>query len=203
MTYTQIKTSETNIKSPMGREPRLSSERVTLIDALDKVIETGAVINGDVAIRVADVDLIYVGLRVFLTSISRAEEMSGKNWKSIGTDYHPSPAPTKKELEYIAKLEQEIRQAEANIPKLIDAKSPKKAEQGIAKLVLTLVELLRRLMEREAARRILKGSLSAIEVNKLGMTFKAIERKIQQLKIIFDIEDEELNLDLGPLGNLM
>ncbi len=207
--HPQIKTPEMSIRSPMGRAPAL--EKVTLIDALDKVLEKGAVINGDVAIRVADVDLIYLGLRVILTSISKAEEMSGKNWRSFGTDYHlhgsagslQGREPTQEELEYLAKLEKEIRRAEANIPKLIDAGSPKKAEQGIAKLVLTLVELLRRLMEKEVMRRMQRGSLSNIEIQKLGMTFKALEKKMQELKTVFGLEDEELNLDLGPLGNLM
>ncbi|MDP1629145.1 MAG: gas vesicle protein, partial [bacterium] len=91
MRHPQIKTSETDIKSPLGRPLKTECERVTLLDALDKVLEKGAVIQGDVAIRVADVDLIYLGLRVILTSISKAEEMSGKNWRSFGTDYHPSP----------------------------------------------------------------------------------------------------------------
>ncbi len=199
--HPSIKTPENWIKTSTGINPK--SERVTLIDALDKVLEKGAVIQGDVAIRVADVDLIYLGLRVILTSISKAEEMSGKNWRSFGTDYHPSREPTKEELAYLAKLETEIRRAEANIPKLIDADSPKKAEQGIAKLVLILVELLRRLMEKEVIRRMQRGSLSNTEIQKLGMTFKAMEKKMQELKIVFGIEDEELNLDLGPLGNLM
>jgi len=199
--HPSIKTPVTDIKSPMGRES--TPERVTLIDALDKVLEKGAVIQGDVAIRVADVDLIYLGLRVVLTSISKAEEMSGKNWRSFGTDYHPSREPTKENLAYLAKLETEIRKAEANIPKLIDAGNPQKAEQGIAKLVLTLVELLRRLMEREAIRRIHRGTLSDTEIQKLGMTFKTLGKKMEELKTVFGIEDEELNLDLGPLGNLM
>lgn len=199
--HPQIKISKTDIKSPIGVDPK--KEKVTLIDALDKVLEKGAVIQGDVAIRVADVDLIYLGLRVILTSISKAEELSGKNWRSFGTDYHPSREPTKEELEYMAKLEQEIRRAEANIPNLIDADNPKKAEQGIAKLVLTLVELLRRLMEREVMRRMQRGSLTNVEIQKLGLTFKALEKKMQELKAVFGLEDEELNLDLGPLGNLM
>jgi len=190
-----IKTSETDIKSPIGIDPK--KERVTLIDALDKVLEKGAVINGDVAIRVADVDLIYLGLRILLCSISKAEELSGKSFSNPGRE------PTKQELEYLAKLEREIRKAEANIPKLINGRNPKETEQGIAKLVLTLVELLRRLMEKEAVRRISRGSLSNIEIQKLGMTFKALEKKIEELKAVFGLQDEELNLDLGPLGNLM
>lgn len=194
-TYPPIKTPRINIKSPM-RKPS-ASEKITLIDALDKVLEKGAVISGDVAIRVADVDLIYLGLRVLLTSVSKAEELSGRNFSDSKRE------PTAEELEYMANLEREIRKAEANIPRLIDANSPQKAEQGIAKLVLILVELLRRLMEKEAIRRIQRQTLSNTEIQKLGMTFKALEKKIQELKIVFGLEDEELNLNLGPLGNLM
>ncbi len=53
-------------------------EKVTLVDVLDKVLEKGAVINGDMVIRVADVDLVFLGLRLILTSVSKAEELSGK-----------------------------------------------------------------------------------------------------------------------------
>lgn len=170
---------------------------MTLIDALDKVLEKGAVVNGEVAIRVADVDLMYLGLRLVLTSISRAEELSGKNFSDNEREARPE------ELEYLAKLEKQIRKAEANIPRLVNIKNPKDAEKGLAKLVLTLIELIRRLMEREALRRIRKGSLADIEVQKLGMTFKALDKKMLELKTVFGLEDEELNLDLGPLGNLL
>jgi len=193
--HPQVKTPEGTLISPYGRDT--SSERVSLIDALDKVLEKGAVINGEVAIRVADIDMIYLGLRIIATSISKAEQISGKNFSDKNRE------PTKEEMDYILKLEQEIKRAEASIPKFIDAKTPQKAEQGLAKLVLTIVELLRRLLEKEAMRRIHKGSLSDAETQKLGLTFKALENKTKELKAVFGIEDEELNLDLGPLGNLM
>jgi hypothetical protein len=179
----------------MGRDT--SRDRVSLIDALDKVLEKGALIQGEVAVRVADVDLIYLGLRIVATSISKAEEMSGKNFSDKKRE------PTKEDLEYIARLEKEIKRAESQISGLIDVETPQKAEQGLAKLVLTLVELVRRLLEREAMRRMYKGSLSDIDIQKLGTTFKALETKTRELKIIFGIEDEELNLELGPLGNLL
>ncbi len=182
---------------PTNERPPYPEERVTLIDALDKVLEKGAVISGEVAIRIADVDLIYLGLRVLLTSISKAEELSGKRFSDR------ERGPTQGELDYLARLNQEIRRAEANIPALIEMDSPKKAEKGLAQLVLTLVELLRRLMEREAMRRMSRGSLAQIEVQKLGMTLKALEKKIEELKAVFGLQDEDLNLDLGPLGNLM
>jgi hypothetical protein len=173
------------------------SDNVTLVDALDKVLEKGAVISGDIVMRVADVDLVFLGLRLILTSISKAEELSGRSFSD------PSREPTSEELEYIRRLQREIRRAEENIPKIIDAKNPREAEKGIATLVLTLVELIRRLMEKEAYRRVRRKTLSPIEVEKLGLSLKAIEKKIREVQAIFGIEDEELNLDLGPLGNLM
>jgi hypothetical protein len=76
-------------------------------------------------------------------------------------------------------------------------------EKGLAQLVMTLVELLRQLMERQALRRMEGGSLSAEEVERLGETFMLLERRMGELKESFGLEDEDLNLDLGPLGQLM
>ena len=173
------------------------NDNVTLVDALDKVLEKGAVINGDIVIRLADVDLVYLGLRLMLTSVSKAEEMSGRSFGD------PEKELTSEDIEYIERLQREIKKIEENIPKIINANSPKETEQGLAKLVLTLVELIRKLMEKEAFRRVKKGSLSSAEIQKLGLSLKAVKKKIEEIKAIFGIEDEELNLDLGPLGNLM
>ena len=76
-------------------------------------------------------------------------------------------------------------------------------EKGLAQLVMTLIELLRQLMERQALRRIDGGSLSADEVERLGETFMLLEQRMEELKEQFGLEDEDLNLDLGPLGRLM
>ena len=173
------------------------NDNVTLIDALDKVLEKGAIINGDIVIRLADVDLVYLGLRLILTSVSKAEEMSGRSFGD------PEKELTSEDIEYIERLQREIKKTEENIPKIINANSPRETEQGLAKLILTLVELIRRLMEKEAFRRVKKGSLSSAEIQKLGLSLKAVKKKIEEIKAIFGIEDEELNLNLGPLGNLM
>jgi len=76
-------------------------------------------------------------------------------------------------------------------------------EKGLAQLVLTLVELLRQLMERQALRRIEGGSLTPDEVERLGETFMLLEQRMEELKETFGLKDEDLNLDLGPLGQLM
>jgi Gas vesicle protein K len=76
-------------------------------------------------------------------------------------------------------------------------------EKGLAQLVLTLIEVVRQLMERQALRRIEGGSLTPDEVERLGETFMLLEQRMEELKDDFGLEDEDLNLDLGPLGKLL
>ncbi|MBI2633270.1 MAG: gas vesicle protein K [Parcubacteria group bacterium] len=172
------------------------SKKVTLIDALDRVIDKGAYVDGELVLRVADIDLVFIGLRLIVTSVSNAERLRAEG--RMGKRANPTP----EDLAQIQKLEKQLKDIEANIPKIIEASDPEKAEQGIAKLVLTLIELIRQLLEREAVRRVDTGMLSDTEVEKLGLTFKALEKKIQEMKAVFGIK-EELNLDLGPLGRLL
>ncbi|MEI6424735.1 MAG: gas vesicle protein K [Lentisphaerota bacterium] len=97
---------------------------------------------------------------------------------------------------------EEIEKIQNALPKRIDA-NPKNVEKGLAKLVLTLIELIRQLMEKQGMRRMESGSLSEEEIEKLGETFMKLENKMKELKEILDLKDENLNLNLGPLGNLM
>ena len=76
-------------------------------------------------------------------------------------------------------------------------------EKGLAQLVLTLIELLRQLMERQALRRIEGGTLDPDEVERLGETFMLLDERMTELREAFDLDEEDLNLDLGPLGRLM
>jgi hypothetical protein len=80
---------------------------------------------------------------------------------------------------------------------------PEGLEKGLAQLVLTVIELLRQLMERQALHRIEGGTLTAEEIERLGQTFIALAQRMDELKQTFGLRDEDLNLDLGPLGNLM
>lgn len=75
--------------------------------------------------------------------------------------------------------------------------------RGLAQLVLTLIELLRQLMERQAIRRVEAGGLSADEIERLGQALMALEQRMDELKEDFGLTTEDLNLDLGPLGRLL
>jgi hypothetical protein len=76
-------------------------------------------------------------------------------------------------------------------------------ERGLVQLVLTVVELLRQLMERQALRRVEQGDLSDEQVERLGATLALLAERMEELKERFDLDDEDLNLDLGPLGPLL
>jgi hypothetical protein len=80
---------------------------------------------------------------------------------------------------------------------------PENVERGLAALVLTIVELLRQLMERQALRRVEAGSLDDETIERLGSTLMALEARMTELKDIFGLDDEDLNIDLGPLGRLL
>lgn len=96
----------------------------------------------------------------------------------------------------------ELRSLEQPLPRHIDA-NPEEVERGLAKLVLTLIELIRQLLEKQAVRRIERGSLTDEETERLGMTFLRLSERMKELQIAFNLEDEDLNLNLGPLGDLM
>ena len=84
----------------------------------------------------------------------------------------------------------------------IDA-DPESVEKGLVTLVLTLVELLRQLMERQALRRVDQGTLTDDQIEKVGSTLMALEARMAELRDHFGLTVEDLNLDLGPLGPLL
>lgn len=101
--------------------------------------------------------------------------------------------------DFAAELERVEKSA---LPRRVNA-DPEGVERGLAKLVLTLIELLRQLLERQAVRRVESGSLSDEEIERLGETFLKLDARMEELKQVFGLEGEELNLNLGPLGDLI
>lgn len=80
--------------------------------------------------------------------------------------------------------------------------NPDNAESGLVKLVLALVELIRKLVEKQAMRRVDGGSLTETEIERLGEALMKLELKMEELKKYFKLTDEDLNINLGPLGDL-
>ena len=114
----------------------------------------------------------------------------------------PTPVEPEVETEHTAEFIAELRRVTDSLPQRIniDAQS---VEQGLAKLVLTLIELIRRLLEKQAVRRMEGGGLTPEQVEELGLALMKLEAKMAELKAQFGLADEDLNLDLGPVGRLI
>lgn len=88
------------------------------------------------------------------------------------------------------------------LPRRINADQAN-VEKDLAKLVLSLVDLVRQLMERQAVRRVDAGSLSEDEVERMGETFLKLDQKMTELRTAFGLEREDLDLSLGPMRDLL
>ena len=109
----------------------------------------------------------------------------------------PYKAPEQLEDE-IAALRQQLETATRGTLNRIDC-NPESIEKGLAKLVLGLIELVRRLLERQAVRRMEGGSLSDEQIEQMGQSLMKLELKINELAANFGLKPEDLNLELGPL----
>ena len=81
--------------------------------------------------------------------------------------------------------------------------NPDEVRRAVAKLVLSLVEFLRKLMERQAIRRMESATLTPEEIEALGLALMQLEETVRELAARFDLSPTDLNLDLGPLGKLI
>jgi Gas vesicle protein K len=80
---------------------------------------------------------------------------------------------------------------------------PETVARDLTCLVLTIIELIRQLMERQALRRVEQGNLSDDQIEAVGLTLMALEQRMDELREHFDLAPEDLNIDLGPLGPLL
>jgi hypothetical protein len=115
--------------------------------------------------------------------------------RRIGPGQEDADAAARQELE--ARL---IDVARA-LPDRINA-DPERVEQGLARLVLTVIEVVRKVLEHQAVRRMDGGGLSDEEIERLGLALLKLDERMGQLKEVFGLSDEDLQIDLGPLGRL-
>ena len=98
-------------------------------------------------------------------------------------------------------LREQLAFTESMIPERIAA-DPEVVENGLARLVLSIIELVRRLLEKQALRRMDAGNLSEEEIERLGSALMKLEEKMGEMKAVFGLSDEDLNLKLGPIKTL-
>jgi Gas vesicle protein K/Gas vesicle protein len=207
-------------------------QQVTLLELLDRLLDKGVVVKGEILLSVADIDLVYLNLGLLLSSVKTVEKAARSSSEAKPVSWHTSIQEEELDADQPRVAGQQLvpsplngeRQAQRKsgsgellasaLPEAIDhgldqlfepraALNPENVEKGLVKLVLTLVELIRKLMEKQAVRRMDEGQLHAGDIEKLGNTFFLLDQKMEQLKKTFGLEHEDLNLDLGPLGELL
>ena len=114
---------------------------------------------------------------------------------------HKWPKGARRPHEAVSDLRRQLQDLNQQALERIDCSS-ETIEQGLAKLVLGLIELLRQLLERQAIRRMEGGSLTDDQIEEMGLALMKLEEKIKDLADQFGLKPEDLNLNLGPLGNL-
>jgi hypothetical protein len=194
-------------------DEELSQDRLDLGDLLSHVLDKGVVLKGEVMLAVADIDLIKLDLGLLLTAVETALErgrpaamrpLFGETPRiaQAPRPETPSERDVTRALPGASELPstpiEEIAEA---IPPRVNA-DPESVENGLARLVLTLIEVLRKVLEHQAVRRMEGGHLSSEEVERLGVALLRLNDRMQEMKGIFGLRDEDLQIDLGPLGRL-
>lgn len=197
----------------MSGEDIFGERRIELADVLSHVLDKGVVLKGEVMLAVADIDLVRLDLGLLLTAVETAVRRGGGGRRppllpaladapmlpradqsrgdQVLSALEPSPGASLAPLAAVAET----------LPRRLDA-DPDKMENGLAKLVLTLIEILRKVLEHQAVRRMEGGNLSATEIERLGVALLRLNDRMQEMKGIFGLTDEDLRIDLGPLGEL-
>jgi hypothetical protein len=193
-------------------------ERLELSDLLSHVLDKGVVLKGDVMLAVADIDLVRLDIGLLLSAVETAIRRGGADdtrrlpGSPAVVEPHPSasamprveaaesPAVTSLGAPEAAPVAALQTVAEGLPPRLNT--DPEKVENGLARLVLTLIEVLRKVLEHQAVRRMEGGHLTDEEVERLGVALLRLNDRMQDMKGIFGLTDDDLQIDLGPLGKL-
>ena len=121
---------------------------------------------------------------------------------TFSPENNPQSVEPEVDTSNVEELVEQVRCVTDTLPSRINIDAAS-VEQGLAKLVLTLIEFIRRLLEKQAVRRMEGGDLSPEQIEELGLALMKLEAKLQELKSQFGLDDEDLNLDLGPIGRLI
>jgi hypothetical protein len=192
----------------------LGEPRLELSEVLNHILDKGVVLRGEVMLAVADIDLVQLDLGLLLTAVEtamRSPRIAGAKRLGLAaprdeTDLVSSGSTM--ESQVVRSLEAPSDAAVTPLEAVAEGLPPRlntdpdKVENGLAKLVLTLIEVLRKVLEHQAVRRMEGGHLSDAEIEKLGVALLRLNDRMQDMKGIFGLTDEDLQIDLGPLGKL-
>ena len=200
----------------MSLDDLFGEPRVELSEVLNHILDKGVVLKGEVMLAVADIDLIKLDLGLLLSAVEsamRTPRVSGARTLGLAS---PGPESRRPQASSGSTMESQVvdsldaprdapvtplESVAENLPQRLNT-DPDKVENGLAKLVLTLIEVLRKVLEHQAVRRMEGGHLSDAEIEKLGVALLRLNDRMQEMKGIFGLTDDDLQIDLGPLGTL-
>jgi hypothetical protein len=217
-----------------------------LADLLNRVLDRGVVLGGDVTLSVAGVDLVFLRLSALLTSVATAREKLGGGSHSAASPIGSVATGVAARLPSLARAVEPAQEGEPpqiprevsepprapvtpsfarssgteTIDSLPDAVAseivrvaegfpqrveidPEAVQRDLARLVLTIVELLRRVVEHQAVRRMDDPSLTESDVERMGIALDRLDQQMRDMKALFGLADGDLNIDLGDLGTLL
>lgn len=193
-------------KRPTSRAkvPRVQSQ--SLLDVVDTVINKGLAVDAEIVLGLADIDLIYLRIGALLAAADRVFTGPPANRQGASV---PSPASASASSRSTAaaagrraaQTPLETRDLDSP-PASRAALAPDDTSRSVIRLVLTLVEFVRQLLERQAVRRVREQTLDAGEIERLGTALMRLEATVHELADRHGIDPGDLNLDLGPLGTL-
>ncbi|HEY6088176.1 MAG TPA: gas vesicle protein GvpJ [Gemmatimonadaceae bacterium] len=197
----------------MSTDDIFGGERIELAEALNHLLDKGVVLRGEVMLAVADIDLVRLDLGFLLSAVESAIIRGGSGTRpALGAARPRSPAEVASgstmESQVVESLHAPIDATVAPLEAVAEGLPPRlntdpdKVENGLAKLVLTLIEVLRKVLEHQAVRRMEGGHLSDAEIERLGVALLRLNDRMQDMKGIFGLTDDDLQIDLGPLGRL-
>jgi hypothetical protein len=186
----------------------LGDTQLELSEMLSHILDKGVVLRGEVMLAVADIDLIKLDLGLLLTGVETALRRRSRAQEIAPPPVDVREAPDMDAGEAVRALHAPVDAPIAPLAEVAEGlpprlnTDPEKVENGLAKLVLTLIEVLRKVLEHQAVRRMEGGHLSEAEVEKLGVALLRLNDRMQEMKETFGLTDEDLQIDLGPLGKL-
>jgi len=195
------------------------AQRIALVDVVTGLLDKGTVIKGQATVSLAGVDLVHIALNLLVSSVETLRTSGEPTSASPPGSPVPSrpsgappapggvPAPSTALIAGHSPAEQiparrrgQLLLAEPALPSDPPAETN---DQGLAGLVLALVELIRQLLERQAVRRMEGGALTEDEVERMGRALMELNAKMRELFAIFGLNEADVNLDLGPLGQIL
>lgn len=193
-----------------GQRQLTGRRRESLIDAIDRLVDVGTVVSGDAVIRLAEVDLIHLDLRLLLAAIigpqaasepaDRAEPSAGPTGSGSGaTQTAGRPATRPLPSSHAAGTG-----PGAGAPHTRGGEqSGARFDQGLGQLVVAVVELVRQLLERQAVRRMRAGTLDERQLERLGQALQALQQEMVELRDALGVTPSELDGAIGTVEQML